>query len=88
MGLNWFSFAGEDDVRAHRLYEDLIEAKASGYSWDDTWVRVKRRDVGHVRVAFDRREDYLWTGLEWVPCFTYDLGDRLYVRLPRRDELS
>lgn len=84
MALNWWDI----DVRARELYSKLIEAKSEGYSWDDTWVRVKRRDLPNIQYCYDHRWDYLWTGLEWVECFTYEAGDKTYVRLPQRDEIA
>lgn len=85
---NWYAFAERSDIRAHKLYRELIEAKAYGTDWSDTWVKVKHRDAVHIDKERDVEHDWLWNGFQWTPCFAYETNGRLYVRLPLYGEVE
>lgn len=87
--MNWYDFADPDDIRANELYVRLIDAKASGRDWLETWVKVPRKAVHHVStVGTGDEPDLLWNGFKWLKVFTYEAKGRVYARLPQYGEVS
>lgn len=88
-GLSWYDFAAKDDVAAHDFYGRLIDAKASGTGWTDTWLAVPRRILHNfASSSYSGGNARWWTGFEWVTVFDYETDGRVYVRLPQYGEVS
>ncbi len=89
MRKNWFDFADKLDVKAHYFYGKLIEAKASGMDWADTWVKLPKSGLHNLnRGLGDEKHSILWNGFEWVDVFDYETHTgKVYVRLSQCGEL-
>lgn len=89
--MNWFEFAAKDDVRARRFYDELVDARLdSSGLWAQAFVKAPKKVVFDGSVIQQQADSLgqVWDGMNWHPCFTYQSGNGLYVRLTFKGEID